>query len=76
MSVHVRVKFLTWTISRALCVLPYIWGLYATLISVPSVPAGDNSPDAGVTVNSGSELGAKSASNGRACLQEKHRYLE
>lgn len=64
-------KALTWTTSLALWVLPYIWGLYATLISVPSAPAGVSSPDAGVTVNSKSELGVKNASNARVCLEER-----
>ena len=40
------------------------------MISVPSVPDGGSSPYAGVTVNSGSELGAKNASNGRVCLKK------
>ena len=40
------------------------------MISVPSVPDGGSSPYAGVTVKSGSELGAKNASNGRACLKK------
>ena len=62
--------------SLALCVLPYIWGLYPTLISVPSVPAGVRSPDVGVTVNSGSELGAKNASNGRACLKQRTNIIQ
>ena len=43
----------------------------ATLISVPSVPDGGSSPYTGVTVKSGSELGAKNASNGRVCLKKK-----
>ena len=41
---QLRLIDLTWIISLALCVLPYIWGLYATLISVPSVPDGGSSP--------------------------------
>ena len=40
------------------------------MISVPSVPDGGSSPYAGVTVKSGSELGAKNASNGRVCLKK------
>ena len=40
------------------------------MISVPSVPDGGSSPHAGVTVKSGSELGAKNASNGRVCLKK------
>ena len=67
---QLRLIDLTWITSLALCVLPYIWGLYATLISVPSVPDGGSSPYAGVTVKSGSELGAKNASNGRVCLKK------
>ena len=71
---QLRLIDLTWTTSLALCVLPYIWGLYATLISVPSVPDGGSSPYAGVTVKSGSELGAKNASNGRVCLKKGRLY--
>ena len=40
------------------------------MISVPSVADGGSSPYAGVTVKSGSELGAKNASNGRVCLKK------
>ena len=68
MTSYVHCMSGVWTTSFALCVLPYILGLYAILIRVPSAPAGGRSPDDGMTVNSSSELGAKKASNGRPCL--------
>lgn len=61
-------KQLTCITKVALCFLLYIVGLNPTVIRVPAVPIGNNSPDCGNTENSKSLPTKKYALNGSGYL--------